>query len=29
LIEFIAKYWIEVFFGLICGTIAWLARHYV
>jgi len=29
LIEFIAKYWIEVGFGLICGAIAWVARHYV
>ena len=28
-IEFIAKYWIEVGFGLICGTVAWVARHYI
>ena len=26
---FIAKYWIEVLFGLICAAIAWVARHYV
>ena len=28
-IDFIAKYWIEVGFSLICGTAAWIARHYI
>jgi len=26
---FIAKYWIEVLFGLVCAAVAWVARHYV
>jgi len=29
LLEFIIKYWLEVAFGLICGTAAWLAKRYV
>lgn len=27
--EFIAKYWLEVFFGLICAAVAAVAKHYV
>jgi len=26
---FIAKYWIEIAFGLVCAAIAWVAKHYV
>ena len=29
MLEFIVKYWLEVAFGLVCASIAWLARHYV
>jgi len=29
LIEFIAKYWLEVGFGLICGAIAWIAKYFL
>ena len=26
---FIAKYWLEVAFGLVCAAIAWMAKHYM
>ena len=29
MIEFIAKYWLEVFFGLICATIAGVAKYLI
>ena len=29
MLDFIVKYWLEVAFGLVCATIAWLARHYI
>ena len=29
LASFIAKYWLEVAFGLVCAAIAWIAKSYV
>ena len=29
MLDFIVKYWLEVAFGLICGAVAWLAKHYI
>ena len=29
LASFIAKYWLEVAFGLVCAAIAWIAKNYI
>ena len=29
MIDFIIKYWLEVAFGLICGTLAWFVKKYM
>ena len=29
MIEFIAKYWLEVIFSLVCGGIAWTAKYLI
>jgi len=29
LIEWIAKYWLEVLFGLVCAGVGWTVRHHI